>query len=361
MRNMVKILHTGDLHLDSAFVGLSPEEARYRRAGLRKLVSDIIDIANNEAVDAIIMSGDQFDAYPIYPESAESFIHDLARAKMPVFLSPGNHDPYTANSPYRTLHFPENVHIFTSENLSAVELAECRLRVFGACFTDSVCDSNMLKGFHVPDDDFVNVIALHANLNMSGYCPITENDIAETGADYIALSHIHKPTDLLKAGDTYYAYCGCPEARAFDEQYDTGIIIMSIGDGKVDFRRCRVSDFRYRELTLDISKNPDIASLLPPVSGRELLRLTLVGECNAPDISALEKELSTRYYKLYISDRTQAPRDIWEGIDGDSLRGIFLRSMRVKLDSCTDDTERERILLAVKFGIDAIENRDISI
>ncbi len=356
---MVKILHTGDIHLDSAFTGLSPEEARETRAGLRALVSNIIDIANDEAVDAVIMSGDQFDTYPIHPQTALCFLLVLARAKMPVFLTPGNHDPYTADSPYRTLRFPENVHIFTSEDLTYKELPNCCLRVYGACFLSAVNNRNVLDGFRVPDDDFINVIALHANLNMAGYCPITEDDIAKTDADYIALSHIHKPTELSRADNTYFAYCGCPEARAFDEQYETGVIILAFRDGNISFEKRKVSDFRYRELEIDIGKNPDIVSQLPPVSGRELLRLTLTGECDAPDINALEKQLIPSYHKLYISDRTKRPRDIWEGINDDSLRGIFLRSMREKLDNCKDETERRKIMLATKFGINAIENRDL--
>ncbi len=356
---MIKILHTGDIHLDSAFVGISPDAARERRAGLRSLFSKIIDLAIDEKADAIIMSGDQFDAYPIYPETAEIFIHDLARAKVPVFLTPGNHDPYTQDSPYRTLHFPDNVHIFTSETLTAVELPELSLRVFGAGFTSAVNDNNILSGFCVPDDDFINIIALHGNLKSPGYCPITEDDIAASGADYVALSHIHKPTELKKAGNTYYSYCGCPEARAFDEQYDTGVSIVCIDENGVTLSRHSVSDFRYRELTINIGDNPDIPSQLPPVSGRELLRLTLVGECDTPDTEGLFELLSPRYYELFISDRTTPPRDLWSGIEEDSLRGIFLRSMREKLNTCTDDREREKILLAVRFGIDAIENRDI--
>ncbi len=356
---MIKILHTGDIHLDSAFVGLSPDTARERRIGLRSLFSKIIDVAIDENIDAIIMSGDQFDAYPIYPETAESFIHDLARAKVPVFLTPGNHDPYTADSPYRTLHFPDNVHIFTSDKLAAAEIPELSLRIFGACFTSAVNDENILSGFRAPDDGFINIIALHANLNSSGYCPITEDDIAASGADYIALSHIHKPTELKKAGNTYYSYCGCPEARAFDEKYDTGISIICFDEKNVTLSRRSVSDFRYRELTINISNNSDIISQLPPVSGRELLRLTLVGECDTPDTEALFELLRPRYYELFISDRTTPPRDLWSGIEEEGLRGIFLRSMREKLNTCTDEREREKILLAVRFGIDAIENRDM--
>lgn len=356
---MAKILHTGDLHLDSAFVGLSANAARKRRAGLRELMSQIIDIANTEAVDAIILAGDVFDSYPIRPETAESFLRDLKRAKMPVFISPGNHDPYTTDSPYRTLVFPENVHIFTSSTLTSVELPECSLRIFGAAYTSAVFDERILKDFKVPDDGFANIISLHSNLYTDGYSPVSAEEIGETGADYVALAHVHKPTEILKSKNTYYAYCGCLEARDFGEQYDTGFYLGEVTKGSVNLDRRSLSDIRYREETIDIEAHPDVISALPAPSPLEHLRLTLVGECEAPDVDAIYEQLSPQYLELIINDRTTAPRDLWQGIEEDTLRGVFLKKMKGMLAACEDEAEKEKILLAVKFGIDAIENRDV--
>lgn len=356
---MAKILHTGDIHLDSAFVGLSSEAARKRRAGLRELMSEIIDVANAEAVDAIILAGDIFDSYPIRPETAESFLRDLKRSKAPVFISPGNHDPYTADSPYRTLEFPSNVHIFCSPTLTPVELPECSLRIFGAAYTSSVFDERILKDFKVPEDDFINIISLHSNLYTDGYSPVSEEEISETGADYIALAHVHKPTEILKSKNTYYAYCGCLEARDFGEQYDTGLYLGEVSKGNVNLKRYSLSDIRYREETIDIEVHPDIISGLSTPSSGEHLRLTLVGECTSPDIDAIYEQLSPKYLELIINDRTTAPRDLWQGLTEDNLRGVFLKKMKAALDSCESEAEKDKILLAVKFGIDAIENRDV--
>lgn len=356
---MAKILHAGDLHLDSAFVGLSAEAARKRRAGLRELMSEIIDIANAEAVDAIILAGDIFDSYPIRPETAESFLRDLKRSKAPVFISPGNHDPYTADSPYKTLVFSENVHIFSSPALTSVELPECSLRIFGAAYTSAVFDERILKDFKVPEDNFINIISLHSNLYTDGYSPISEEEIGETGADYIALAHVHKPTELLKSKNTYYAYCGCLEARDFGEQYDTGLYLGEVSKGNVSLKRYSLSDIRYREETIDMELYPDIISGLPAPSSGEHLRLTLIGECDPPDINSIYERLSPQYLELTITDRTTTPRDLWQGLTEDNLRGAFLKKMKAALDACEDETEKEKVLLAVKFGIDAIENRDI--
>ena len=41
---MIKILHAADFHLDSAFHGLTPEQASSRRQEQRHLVEDLIDL-----------------------------------------------------------------------------------------------------------------------------------------------------------------------------------------------------------------------------------------------------------------------------------------------------------------------------
>lgn len=356
---MLKILHTGDIHLDSAFTSLSPEEARARRAESRELFSKVIDIANTESIDAIILAGDIFDTYPIRPETAESFLRDLKRAKMPVFITPGNHDPLTPDSPYRTLSFPDNVHIFTDEALSFVELPEKGVRIWGAAYSSEIYDGRILDGFSVPDDGNTDILALHSNLYTDGYSPVSADEIAQSGADYVALAHVHKPTELLKAGKTHYSYCGCLEAHDFGECYDSGFNIVTIENNNVTISRHSVSDVRYQETSVNLTDSINIENALPTPSGRVHLRLTLTGECETPDVDAIYDKLAPKYAELEITDRTVPPRNIWEGLGDDTLRGVFLAKMKALLDETSDEEEREKILLAVRYGINAIENREM--
>lgn len=356
---MVKIIHTGDLHLDSAFTSLSPEDAKLRRADQRKLITKLIDIANVECADAIIIAGDLFDSYPIYSDTAKSVLSDFERAAMPIFITPGNHDPYTSDSPYNLLTFPENVHIFSSKELRYVELSEKKLRIYGAAYTSERYDERILKDFRVDDNKYINVLALHSNLNQEGYCPVSAEEISKSGADYVALAHIHKPTDLNFSGGTYYSYCGCPEPRDFGESYDCGFYIADIQKGKVSLRKEKLSDISYRNIAIDISKTSEIEKAIPSPDARLHLRLTLIGEGNTPDIDALYEKLSPVYSELIISDETTIPRDIWEALSENSLKGAFLRSVKERLSVCEDESERKKLLLAAEFGIAALENRDI--
>lgn len=357
---MAKIIHTADIHLDSTFTSLSPDVAKQRRAGQRTLVSKIIDIANEENVDAIIIAGDLFDSYPIYTETAESLLRDFSRTRASVFITPGNHDPYTFDSPYKTLNFPENVYIFTENTLTSTELPSAKLRIFGAAYASENLEGRILKDFKAPDDDFTNIVILHSHLSCTEkYCPVSVDEISGCGADFVALGHIHMPTEIRKAGRTCYAYCGIPEARDFCEAHATGFYIGEIHKGYVNLEHRTVSDIRYRDITVDIEKTPDIKESLPYPASHEHLRLTLKGECKEFDAQVLYRELSSGYDELIILDETIAPQDMWQGIGEETLRGIFLRKMKERLESCEDERERQKIRLATKLGIDAIENRDI--
>ncbi|MBR5542794.1 MAG: hypothetical protein IKU65_01690, partial [Oscillospiraceae bacterium] len=236
------------------------------------------------------------------------------------------------------------------------ELSVC---IYGAAYTSEVYDERILDGFRVGDENLINIVILHSNLHTEGYSPVTASEIAASGADYIALAHVHMPTEILKSGKTSYAYCGCLEPRDFGECYDAGFYIGEITKEKIELSRRKISDVSYKKLTVNIEEFPDVVSALPFPRGREHLRLTLVGECEKPDICALKAKLSPSYEELEIFDKTTSPRDIWQGLGEDSLRGVFLRKMKEKIESCNDAEEKEKLELAARFGIDAIENRDM--
>ena len=356
---MAKIIHSGDIHLDSGFSSLSKEEARIRRANSRALFSQLINIAKDENADVIILAGDIFDSYPIHPETEELFISELRRANIPIFITPGNHDPYSSDSPYKNLSFPENVHIFSSNTLTPVVLDDIKVRIFGAAYTGESYDDRIIADFKVPKDEFINIIALHSNLYTEGYSPVSVEEIGNTDADYVALAHIHKPTELMKSKNTFYAYCGCLECHDFGETYDSGFYIIDITKDKTTAIRKKISAISYHDITLNFEGVSDISSALPTPDGEVHLRLTLTGEAELSDVESIKNNLAEKYAEFILIDKTASPRDIWQGIEEDTLRGAFLRKIKTEIDLSTDDIEKKKLLLAAKYGIDAIENRDV--
>ena len=137
---MVKLLHAADLHLDSAFSALPPEKAAQRRAEQRLVLERLT--ALSEGCAAVLLAGDLFDSARVYRDTLEALRAALAACRCPVFIAPGNHDALLPGSPYLENGWPENVHIFKSDALEAVELPELNCVVHGAarcppCWTAS--------------------------------------------------------------------------------------------------------------------------------------------------------------------------------------------------------------------------------
>ena len=86
----MKLLHLGDLHLGARLEGINRLDEQ------REVMREIVDIANNEKVDAVIICGDVFDksvpsaeAEDLFFETVESLSDDGKRF---VLVIAGNHD-----------------------------------------------------------------------------------------------------------------------------------------------------------------------------------------------------------------------------------------------------------------------------
>ena len=106
---MIKLIHGADLHLDSPFSGLTPEQAAARRQEQRELLDRLARLAREREADLLLLSGDLLDSRRTYRETAQALARSLGSLPCPVFLAPGNHDFYGPQSLYAALDWPENV------------------------------------------------------------------------------------------------------------------------------------------------------------------------------------------------------------------------------------------------------------
>ena len=353
---MPKIVHAADFHLDSAFAGLPPERARERRRECREVLA--------EGAELVLLSGDLFDGEQVYPETLEALRRALERMACPVFIAPGNHDPWTARSPYSTEPWPDNVHIFRSPDLTAAELRELGCVVHGAAFTAPERTDQILENFTAPADGLTHILCLHGDVLSPGspYGPITREQLGRCGADYAALGHVHQTSGLRREGGTVWAYPGCPEGRGFDELGDKGVLVGEVEPGRVELEFVPLCRRRYHILEADVTgRDPRAAleSVLPPTAGDDLCRVIFTGEAEGIDLDALEPAFRDRVYQLELRDRTRPAQSLWARAEEDTLRGLFLRELRCRYDAAASEGEREKILGAVRFGLAAMEGRDL--
>ena len=231
---MVKIIHGADFHLDSPFSGLSPERAAQRRGEQRDLLTRLAQLAREKQADLVLLSGDLMDGETVYRETAQALSQALGGIPCPVFLAPGNHDCYSPSSVYATLDWPDNVHIFTSPAVEGVDLPQLNCTVYGRAFCSPHETDSPLAGFQAAEDGRLTLACLHGDTAPgSGYGPISQEEIAASGLDYLALGHVHQHSGLQRAGRTAWAYPGCPEGRGFDETGEKGVLLLHAQPGQV--------------------------------------------------------------------------------------------------------------------------------
>ena len=360
----MRILHAADLHLDSAFAGLAEEKAALLRQESRDILRRMVDWANDHAVDVMLLSGDLFDSDRMYSQTARTLAPALARFRGRIFLSPGNHDFYAPGSGYDAVDWPDNVHIFTSRRPQTVLLRSLNASVTGAAFTSAEewepFDGTSFSGGDAP----IRLGVLHGEVTRgeSKYRAIPPAEIEKTNLTYLALGHVHRCAGVQRAGNTAYAYPGCLPGRGFDETGDKGFLYGEITPEKVELEFIPFAPRRYQSVTADITdRDPAdaVRQALDPDCGQDICRVLLTGSRRENfSLSALTSELSGLCAALELTDETYPEEDVWARCGEDSLRGLFLQTLRARYDGADED-EKRQLLQAARFGLAALDNRDL--
>lgn len=362
---MLKFIHAADFHLDSAFGSLSARQAMGRRRESRELGFRLSNYVNQNNIGLVLLAGDLFDSGSAFRETGEQLAEALGQMAAQVFVAPGNHDWAGPGSPWMTVDWPDNVHVFREGHLTAVDLPG--LTVHGAAFTGPERAESFLAGFTAPEDGRVHIGLLHGEIDPpeDRYGPIHREEIAASGLAYLALGHVHRRTEPLRIGKTLCAWPGCIEGRGFDEVGEKGFYQGTIAeDGRVSLEFVPFARRRYEILEVDVtgrSPRAAVEAALPEDAARHLYRIVLTGETGegGADARGLQEALADRFYALEIRDRTRVAEDVWARAEEDSLRGLFLRLLRQRRQQAESEAERETVDRAARFGLAALDHRDL--
>jgi exonuclease SbcD len=116
------LVHLADVHLETVFPDVRGGGAR--RAALADAFGRAIDLALERNSDALTIGGDLYESARAGPQTARFLFAAFERFGKPIFIAPGNHDPYAARSLYARDDLPSNVRVFADATWSAVALAD---------------------------------------------------------------------------------------------------------------------------------------------------------------------------------------------------------------------------------------------
>lgn len=358
--SMIKILHSADWHLDAPLRQFLPEQRSFLRRKMLALPGMIADVCAREGCDLVLLSGDLFDSHSYTTESVQAVSRALERMGVPVFITPGNHDFYGEKSPWFREVWPENVHIFTKQEITSVSLTELSCRIYGAAFAGMDCPG-LLRGFRAECGERYALMVLHGDPTAadSPYNPVTASQVRDSGLDYLALGHIHAP-GRFGAGAGMCAWPGCPMGHGYDETGTKGVLIVELGD-ETTLRFQPLDVPRFYDVVLESEENPEQAleAILPGQGSEDFFRVRFTGEGKGVDAQALCRRFS-RWPNLKILDETVPAESLWGNPDADSLEGTYFRLLRGKL-LASGKEEREILELTAKLSRQILRGGEVEL
>lgn len=236
-----RFLHTGDLHLDSPFIGLTDEAPANVASVLREATLQswqaIVRLALEEHVDFCVVAGDVFEQANHTLRGQIRFrdgLSELARAGIASFVVTGNHDPLSGWEP--SVAWPELAQRFPAREITSLPVmraGEEIARVYGVSYHVRDVTTNLAARFRRDPDVPFAIGLLHTNVGAQegagNYAPCTLADLRTADMDYWALGHIHRHRILNEARPTV-VYCGNPQGRDPGETDPRGCYVVTVDD-----------------------------------------------------------------------------------------------------------------------------------
>jgi DNA repair protein SbcD/Mre11 len=260
-----RFVHTGDLHLDSPFVGLTndapPSVAQTLREATIRAWDNVVDLALAEQVDFFLVAGDAFEHANRTLRGQLAFRDGLARlaqARIPSFVVTGNHDPLDGWEPSVT--WPELAHRFPARDVTSMPVmrgGEEIVRVYGISYHKRDITANLARQFRRDHEAPFAVGLLHANVGglegAANYAPCSVGDLQASGMDYWALGHIHRH-QVVSALRPTAVYCGNPQGRDQGETDPRGCYLVAVDDAgpaRPEFRATDVVRWQLLDVAID--------------------------------------------------------------------------------------------------------------
>lgn len=369
----IKILHTSDLHFDTPFSGMENNKSIKCREELKEVFEKIIKISLEKNIDILLIAGDMFDNLSVNKSTLyflKSCFESIINIK--IFISPGNHDPYNKKSFYDFFKWPKNVYVF-KDKIEKVILEDLETIVWGVGFGENYVYESLIKDVHGMDE-YNNIMVIHGELcsikEKNQYNPITEEDIAKSDMDYIAIGHRHKYSGVKKTLNTYYAYSGCPQGRGFDELGDKGIILLEIFNGHCDYKFLKTSIRNYYEKEINIEgcfgyiqvKEKIFSCINEENKYLNCYKIILIGEIDDEfnlQEEVLEEMIKNDGYNIRIVDKTEVKIDLNHLLKGYSIKSLFARKIYEEIEKSETEEEKEILKLALKKGLQSLTGEEV--
>jgi DNA repair exonuclease SbcCD nuclease subunit len=345
------IVHCADVHLETTF-----RDARggaYRRSALADAFVRVVDEAIARNADALTIGGDLYEAERAGPQTARFLATAFARFGKPVFVAPGNHDPYGPQHLLARGAMPPNVRVFDEAAWRPYALAE-GITLWGFGHTGAE-PGRPFAGTRF-DREGVQIAIVHGSdeercpPGKRATAPFTADEVAASGASLVLTGHYHGGYTVEREGKPLVAYPGSLEPIKFGEGAHGMLVVRVADDGAIALEHVNVGRTRLIDLTIPCDGATDdraikttVAAALAAFGTDDFVRARLTG-MTAPG-TRVEPDLLADAFphlgSLAIVDDTD-PCDPEELAQERTVRGHSIGDLLQLARSAPSDSEERR-------------------
>ncbi len=355
---MVRFLHTADWQLGMKFAGLGEAGGLVREERLAA-AQRAVDEAGARGAQFILIAGDLFEDNAVDRSLVRKVARILGGASLPVFIIPGNHDPFVPGSVWedRSWQSAPNVTIITENSplpCPGGTLYPCPVRA-------KQSGDDPTAWIKAEEDGGVHIGLAHGSVEGAPISdwdhPIPRDAAARSGLDYLALGHWHSFGTFSDA--PRMAYSGTHEPTSFGERDSGNVLMVEIaGRGEVPrITPVQTGGISWVEVKESVSGAEDIKAVLEkilaiPNPDKTLLRVSLSGFVTPADREILDdmaaKAEGFLWSEMDTEKLTPAPED--ESWVNNLPEGLF-REVAARIQNSEEDPAvRTRALLDL-FGL----------
>ena len=371
----MKIIHTADIHLDSAFGRhFDDKKAEERRNEILVTFRRMVNYAAQNNVGAIIIAGDLFDTHRIDATARDAVISAVTNhPDILFFYLRGNHDEgaFAKEFELRAGKIQDNLKLFGDSWTSyTLQDGDQKIVITGAEITKK--NNASLPGSLSLDPAAVNIVTLHGQeVQTQGKTDaevIPLRAYANKGIDYLALGHIHYPK--IEQLDTRgrYAYSGCLEGRGFDETGKRGFYLLNVENKQVDAEFIPFANRTVYDIGIDVKDalvSDEVIEIVKeelPKAGvldKDMIKIRLQGETDMDadfNLSYIKTTLETEYYYVKLKNETTPVVDYNAFLNDASLKGEFVR--RVLNDKNAGNITEDEAAKIIRYGIRLLAGKE---
>ena len=374
----MKFIHTADLHLGQSRGPnrLPPHVKEALRLAERATLRHVLDHAQREECDAVLIAGDLFHT-PTPPAELSSFVRRLFAdyPDLQIYITPGNHDPYIPGSPYIEHEWPENVSIFTHPSRHGLLVDKTSTMVWGFAWTSARNVENPFSKGIIPSivNDQINILMGHGSeintqpKDWTKYAPFDLSKIDLTGIDYVALGHLHKPQLVKTLDGTTACYPGTLNPSGFSESGPRSFLQINITDHDAHVTICPSPAPRFIRTAIAITPETTLEHILeafpmpgaidePPIIA-EVTLLGVAPQSRKYAFPRLLERLSRHFLHLEIIDKSVSTEDLEKLRNSDDQFGKWYSTVQDAIDTAPSESQRNLLQRALEHGVTAAIHR----